>query len=89
MLPQPRKPLIRNDILALIFGIMSIIISFFVALVGEICAIAGTVLGWKTRQTSAIGKAGFICSLIGLGLNSFIWIFGAVRAAIRMSQGLL
>lgn len=79
----------RDDTTSLILGIMSLVLSLIVALAGTICAIAGLIFGARTRKESSIGRAGFVCSLIGLILNVTIWIIGAWQASIAMQAGTL
>ena len=75
---QPSYPRRDNSSLtALILGILSLVcgLTGVASLAGSIMGIIGIVQGNKNRKYDAEAKAGFIMSIIGLILSSFIFIF--------------
>lgn len=68
-----------DDVYALIFGILSIVMFFVVVLAGVISGIVGIICGTRARSTSVMGKAGYILSVIGLIMNAGLWIYSILR----------
>ena len=65
-IPDPNKKPIHAASLAI--GILSLVFSLLIALVGDILGIAGIVLASQKRETHST-KAALVCSIIGLVLS--------------------
>lgn len=59
-------------ILSLVCGVASIGLAFVVPYISVASAIAGVALGRNTRWENRTGRAGFICSIIGLVLFAVV-----------------
>lgn len=70
---------------ALVCGIIGLIISFFVPIVGIILGIIAMVMGNGLKSTSKYANIGFILGIVAIILSVIMWIVSAVLLASMFS----
>lgn len=68
---QPAEKPSKAAAASIVLGITSIVVGFSIwgCAFGIICGAIGLILGFRCREESESGKAGFLCSLIGFGIS--------------------
>lgn len=78
--PQPQGS--GKATASLVLGIVSIVFSFLVSIIGLICGVIGVILGAGERVRSGSAKAGMICSIIGIVVSAASMILAFVFGGI-------